>query len=406
LIRNIDPHLMKKILLFWFTANLLCAQDSPFNQGVIRQVNYFESIPFEFIEQKIIIPVSIAGVTYRFMVDTGAPNFISQKIFNKIKPEVVDEILMSDANNIEIKTPLAEIEELKIGSLIFNNSPVLVNENDADIFFKCWKLDGIIGSNLLRNSIVQINLEEKLLYLTDRIDRLDLNHLRPSKMITDFDRQSTPFAWIDMQEGKGKHEDFVMLDTGMHGIYDLSQYSYQRMKEKKPFPVLGTAQGAGVIGFHGDAEFSQQFRVQLPFIQFNNFILTNVVSITTVSNYSRMGAGILKYGTLTLDYINDTFYFDPKIEGVDLEHPLIGFSTTLSDNKIVIGFVWDDSLKDKIQYGDEILQIDNLSYSGIPLCDLIIDDKETWHENKEAIFVKVRSTSGEIISFHHQKRCP
>ena len=68
----------------------------------------------------------------------------------------------------------------------------------------------------------EINLEEKLLYLTDRIDRLDLNHLRPSKMITDFDRQSTPFAWIDMQEGKGKHEDFVMLDTGMHGIYDLS----------------------------------------------------------------------------------------------------------------------------------------------------------------------------------------
>jgi len=174
---------MKKILLFWFTANLLCAQDSPFNQGAIRQVNYFESIPFEFIEQKIIIPVSIAGVTYRFMVDTGAPNFISQKIFNKIKPEVVDEILMSDANNIEIKTPLAEIEELKIGSLIFNNSPVLIDENDENIFFKCWKLDGIIGSNLLRNSIVQINLEEKLLYLTDRIDRLDLNHLRPSKMI-------------------------------------------------------------------------------------------------------------------------------------------------------------------------------------------------------------------------------
>ena len=95
-----DPQIMKKFILFLVLTHLGYGQ-THFNQGKTASAFYSTDIPMKFITQKIIIPVKIEGKMYRFIVDTVVPNSISQKLYNELNPEIIDEIVMRDANNFK-----------------------------------------------------------------------------------------------------------------------------------------------------------------------------------------------------------------------------------------------------------------------------------------------------------------
>ena len=77
------------IISFWI--NSIFAQGFNFNQGNIEQKNYLQIISYQNINGFLVVPASINGKTYNFLLDTGAPLMISYNLFKELNlPIIVD----------------------------------------------------------------------------------------------------------------------------------------------------------------------------------------------------------------------------------------------------------------------------------------------------------------------------
>ena len=87
------------VLLLIVFSNFCFAQNISLNKGNTQEQNYYSEIQFEYVNGKIIIPVIINEITYRFLLDTGAPNLITKKLTSILNPKSLQEIKVNDANH-------------------------------------------------------------------------------------------------------------------------------------------------------------------------------------------------------------------------------------------------------------------------------------------------------------------
>ena len=390
---------MKKNIIYLFillTANIF-AQNIGLNIGETKSVNYFEESDFEFIKDKIIVPVEIQGLTYKFILDTGAPNIISQEINELINPKLLKTIPITDASGKKENLNVVSVEKLKFGNITFENTATLVYDLNSNPIFQCFGIDGFIGSNMLRNSIVQIDLEQKKIRLTDDNKKLSLINKNSSK-IELIGSQSSPYLWIKIK-GKDDGKEQVLIDTGMGGLYNISHRNYNVFEKEKIFNVIGESEGASSVSLFGDVPLNNHLRLHLPLLKINGLKIENCLTNTTNDNNSKIGSQLLKYGVMTIDFKNKRFYLNPLSEKVNIEKPEFNFSKTLKNGKLIVGFVWDNELKKKISYGDEILEING---EKIEICDLIT--KESIFEKEKTLKLKIKPKNGEIFELVVNKK--
>jgi hypothetical protein len=170
-----------KLVLILLLINSLIFGQINFNQGSINLKEYYEVIPYQTEIGKIILPVTINDKTYRFLLDTGAPNLFSPELLKELNITEGDSINVNDANNQDQKMKFAVVPQVKIGTLIFENQAGLIYNFEEHNLLSCYKIDGFIGSNLLRNSIIKINGANKTIIITNKIKSLNIDK-KPVKM--------------------------------------------------------------------------------------------------------------------------------------------------------------------------------------------------------------------------------
>jgi predicted aspartyl protease len=390
--------MIKKIFyLFLFITTNIYAQNIDLNIGETKAENYFEEFSFEFVKGKIFVPVEIGGKTYRFILDTGAPNIISKEINELINPKLLKSIPITDASGKKENLNVVSVKELKFGNILFEQTATLVYDLNSSLIFKCFGIDGFIGSNMLRNSIIQIDVEENKIRLTDDKNKLSLNKKNSSK-IKLIGSQSSPYLWIKLK-GLDSGKEQVLIDTGMGGLYDVSYKNYDVFKKENIFNPIGESKGASSIGLFGDVPDNTHLRLHLPILKINELELENCITTTTNDNNSRIGSELLKYGIMTIDFKNKRFYLNPKTKKINIEKLEYDFTKTIKNGKLIIGFVWDNNLKKKISYEDEIIEINEKPVS---ICDLI--SKEVVSENDKSIKLKIKPKKGEIFEIEINKK--
>jgi predicted aspartyl protease len=209
------------------------AQNLSLNQGETTQKDYFSSIKFENIGGFIIVKATIQGETHRFILDTGAPNTITKALCDKLNPTFLSEIKMVDGNGTSNQMKIVSINELTLGNVVFNNIPTTVV--DSFMLFECMQVDGIIGSNMLRNSTIQISYTDEALILADNATRLNLSENFASNM--ELDEQSNPYIEINLR-GEVEGTDLALFDTGFTGFYDLGAMQYDSSFSQYPIFIL------------------------------------------------------------------------------------------------------------------------------------------------------------------------
>lgn len=359
--------------------------------------NYYEEIDFEFVGKKIIIPVRIDGEPYRFLFDTGAPNIISRELYEKIRPRVSNSIPVSDVTGRSSLMRVAIVEEIALGNAVFRGVPSLVNLDDDNIVFDCFGIDGFIGSNMLGASIVQIDLPRRKLIVTDRKRNLDLNSASQARL-TLRGNQKSPYVAVRLAGEEDAREN-LLVDTGSGDVYDICMKNYRLLKGRRIFENYGTDTGASSIGIFGAGEASEQHRLLLPSLRLPGFELRNVPLETSSDNNSRIGAGILKYGILTLDYRKRRLYFAPFQAVAESDEKVLDISLTAEGKRLVVGYVWDKALKDKLAYGDLILLIDDKEYD---LCEVLRDRERT--RDSTSVTLRVQPTEGEVFDIELEKK--
>jgi predicted aspartyl protease len=384
---------MNKIyVLFIAFSSFSFAQNIDLNKGNTKEESYYTEIQFEYVNGKIIIPILINEKTYRFLLDTGAPNLITKKLAETLKQKSLQEIKVSDANDNKSSMNFVELPNITIGNVVFENSVALSSNDDGNLVFDCFNLDGFIGSNLLRNSILQIDTRNKTLIITNDEKKLKLNK-KNSIELSLIGNQSSPYIWIKLK-GKNSGKEQVLLDTGMKGFYDISIRNYSLLKNENIFKIISTGIGSKEIGLFGNSKDSEQLKIFLPEMKISNSSFLNISTITTNDKNSRIGIELFENGLATLDFKNKKFYFDQYGINTDLNEKQLGFSPTILNQKLSIGIVWDEKLKDKIFSGDEIIEINGKNYENYLLCDLI--NKKSIFKEIEIVNIKIRNKSGEI----------
>lgn len=391
---------LKIFILIILISQVCQSQNFSLNKGKTQTKNYYTEITFEYIKSKIIIPVTIEGKTYRFILDTGAPNIISENLFRTIQNDSLSTIPITDINQKKKQLKVVSIPKLILGDVTFENSAALVYNINQNKIFECFRIDGFIGSNMLRNSIIQIQLNNKLITLTDNKKRLNLNKKNAVKMKL-LGIQSNPFIWINFK-GNNNAKEQVLIDTGMDGFYDMSNKNFKIFEKKNIIKILDSSNGGSSVGLFGLDKKTNQYRFLLPKIKILNTTFDNFITKSTHGKYSKIGVEILNYGDITIDYKNKRFYFYSFNEKIDLKKKMLGFNPTMIDNKVVVGFVWNKELKNKIGFGDEIIEVNGLKLSDIDLCNFIITDNTFKEKNKFNLIIKTKNE--EIIKLNIEKK--
>lgn len=381
-----------KTILFLFVVNITFCQNARFNHGKASTKQYYTEIPYEYVNGKIIIPVNIENKTYRFLFDTGAPNLIASHLKNSLGYNSGKRISVNDANNASSTMEMINVPHFTIGNVTFKNNATLVFDIENNLIFDCFKIDGIIGSNILRKSVVQILHNKRLLIITNTPKKLklDKSFASPLKLVGN---QSSPYITIQLKGGKKIANENVLFDTGMSGFYDMRLKNYKTLKRHEIYTTLSEGKGSSSIGMFGNAKNNILYRAKIPHLIVNGYDFKNVITSTTTDNNSRIGSELIEHGNVTVDFKNKQFYFQPFENTVDLDEKLHGFSPTIKNDKAIVGIVWDKELAKKISFGDEILKVNDIDFQTMDICDLFT--KKSIFNKNDTLEIHIRNNQGE-----------
>lgn len=393
---------MKTNILSFFIlliTTTIFPQGVNFDTGSVNEKKYFEVISFELVYNKIVLPVVINGKEYHFLLDTGAPNVISKKVFEDLNLEKTKTINVNDANNLNQTMQSVQIPKLEIGSLRFENQAALVYDLDNHNLLSCFEIDGFIGSNLLRNSIIKISKTQKKITLTDNIK--NINPTVKSSKIKLIGSQKAPYIEFDfIGKNKEKASDMVLIDTGMDGFYEMSNRAYNIFEEHNIFEILGKSEGVNSIGIFGAGKPTLQRLLTVEKATLNNTSIENLVLNTTDDDNSRIGLEFLNYSDLIIDFKNKNAYFEAN-KTISLENNIPKYEPTVLDNKFVIGLVWDENLAKEMSFGDEIISIDSKKISEINFCE-ILSFKSEGHK-KLSYSLEIKTKENKIKTLNIEK---
>jgi len=371
------------LLCCFFSVFSFAQNEINLNQGSIEQKKYHTTINYEKTKSKIFVDVVIEGKTYKFLLDTGAPFAVSQKLYNELKLSIVGKVEVLDASGKSGEMIITSVPKLQMGELTFLNTPGILFTEATNQIFDCLDIDGIIGSNMLRNSVIQFDDRNNKIIVTNDAGKLDLKKI-PYQKLTLTQTQSNPFIQIMLKKGNQEATDNILFDTGADGFYEMSVQAYYFLKDRVDVVnTIAESEGSFTWGLHGMTDKEHQFVLEIPQLSINGNILKKVQVTTTSSNESRMGAEILSHAKVTLDYKKKRFYYEPY-EAVDtLSQQIWAISPTLQNNKMVVGIIWDKQLESKVNIGDEILNFNGIDYQSMEFCDLVRSENK--FSDKKAI---------------------
>lgn len=385
---------IKFITFFILFSTLIFAQNKiNLNQGTISPKKYNQTIPYEKIKGKLMIKVQINNKGYNFLFDTGAPFAVSQKLFKELNLKTFGDLDLHDSSGKAEKMIITSLPDLQLGEIHFKDTPGIVFQETTAEILNCFGIDGIIGSNMLRNSVVQFNDKNKQIIITDNVNNLSLKSI-PYQSLFLSESQSNPFIKVLLKKGQNDAADKILFDTGANSFYEMSLNAFKFLKEKSDVTIpIAVSKGTYGWGVHGMNDKQLQYILEVPEFILNDEKFENVRFTTTESHESRMGSESLEFGKITIDYHKKRFYFEPyeNTNRKRVSKKSWSVFPTIQNKKFVVGMVWDKKLEKDINQGDEILQFGPLNFENNPFCDYVISDNDFEQDEIDIVLKDIKT---------------
>ena len=183
--------------------------------------------------------------------------------------------------------------------------------------------------------------------------------------------QKAPYIQFDfLENNKVVASDLVLIDSGMDGIYEMSNRNFEKFKHLKNFEILAKSTGASGVGLFGGGNSNEHTLLKVDSAILNNSLFSNLIINTTDDNNSRIGLDFLEYGDLIIDFKRKNAYFEFE-RTITLQQKIPKYEATVMDGKFVIGLVWDKKHAAIMRFGDEIISINENNIAEMNLCLLL-----------------------------------
>lgn len=331
--------------------------------------NFADTVDIEVADGRIYLPVTIAGRTHRFLLDTGASmgaiftdSVTSPSVgFAAAPPQPVGTITSHDATGQARTTEVVRLPDLQIGRLTVSG----YHANRLSRLSTTAPADapaGIIGFDIFNKGLLaKIDTRNRRLILTDR-----RNHFRREPGFEARYRLRRHVPYVSLIPF-GTYADETRFDTGDRSFYVLSRQSFDRALAGSPGEiepqVEARTHGSLRIGHFGAETTDEVAALCLRALKWGDVSFRNVRTLTA-QGPSAIGSALLDYGTVVIDPRRRRLLFQPYDGGtqcwVDNRLPDIYYVPD-RQGRPTVGLVWEQSepYRQGFRQGDVITAVDD-----------------------------------------------
>ena len=355
---------------------------------------YKTVLPYRMVGGKMIVDLVMNGTSRSFIFDTGGRTALTGEICEELGLTVVDSLVVTDVNSKKAAYPLVSIESLMTPDQKINFKHVSAMKLAKPSPFECFHTDGLIGSDLLVRTIVEIDGKNKTITITsaENPSTVSLRKMLP------FTKSGMPI--ILLQAGAGNNIT-ALFDTGCPSFFSLKVSDYETLKTTGAFQVLSDGYGEGSIGVAGMAEADISHRVCLPVLSVGGTKFQNVTSETSTPPFTLLGVKLLDYGKVTLDYPRARFYFEANEAVNDLSSKHYNVALRVKDGELIISTVWS-AMKGVVEVGDKVTRINGKPVRMYDFCESIVNGIPEL-KGKKKTRLTVQTKQGEKVIVYQKE---
>lgn len=309
---------------------------SKINRYDVYDRHFTDTIPIEFNQNKIFVTVYIKHQPHRFILDTGSDGCGLHSNYLASMCDSIGTTKVTDVNNTKGHLKVVCLPYFTMGKVQFLDCPAIVlNEKP----FSYVGIEGCIGNNILKKKVLKIDVRNKIMILSDNRHFADneKGYVIPFKTVAGY----CPYFTIYPTKGL---VETAYLDTGNSAFYNMTYRTYNIMKNYGiNAKVVDSGYGKSSVGVLGSEKDTLSMRLALDDFQIYDAHFKGVETELFQDANSSIGADLLNYGVLVLDYPNKRLIFEPYSEPLVVENEHSPFSLVTEDGVIKIGRVWEGS---------------------------------------------------------------
>jgi hypothetical protein len=363
------------------------------------------TLPFEAIGDYLLIQAQVSekAEPQTFIFDSGIKSLI---LDHNLADQIALEQTLSLANN----AVYGLLPQINLGEATFQQiGTFAVDFSAPGQPLQCLSKNGVVGANLLRHGVWQINYRDQTVTIANDIEQLKQiapdgdHHLaqNPIPLLLEFRQDNRPVIQLQVNETSRIN---ALIDTGWGGSIQLRNGDFPETINDSP---LLTLEGR-VETLAGVQTFNQSL-VELPSLTIGDLTLTDFPVLVGANDSTQLplaiiGNDFLQHFIVTFDWVNGNLYLDQQSPASDLypQFEGYGFQAMVQGQQLIItGLQYPSPIEQAgLHIGDQILTIngDNYGYPGEELfCEFIYRPVGERYSGPLTITIK---RNGEILTFN------
>jgi hypothetical protein len=355
--------------------------------------NRVVKVPMETQNNLIIVPVVVHGNTYRFLLDTGAPFSISKELQEKLQYPIISKGNIVDSDNNREAILWAKVDSISIGEAVFVNQSAFIGDFKANPLLACLELDGIIGSNLMRQcnwTIDPVNQQLTLFQDPPQRQEGDLMEIpfKPNKQYSMF--ASLPIGQSTVNS--------VLIDYGSNSMCSMNPSIFEVLAERNAFHKVWVEKGTKQSGIIGKPVAINRQITQCDSLLFDS-VRINPVLVRT-SKTTSIGNGLLKHFIVTIDWSNHRLLLEPTDKKIPTL-TMAGFSIGVRANQqLYIQSLVNHSTADSLGMRThmQVVKFNGLDFEqGATFCDFFTAPKS------DTLYLECRGANGQPYTYQLER---
>lgn len=348
---------------------LLCALVAAQSLSARRPAVRFD-LPCTVESGKYVVTVETPAGPRRFVFDTGASRTtVSRSLCREAGLAEEGWSLTGDFEGYRERIATARIPSLRMGEAVFENRTVYVLPDSSYVW--CLGVDGIVGSDLLQRFVVRFSAADSVVSLASHYRLFgDLDRRQAVRLHRESGR---PFVGFRAGDGERSMEFYALFDSGSAGFFNCRYPECEELIDRGILRRVRRASGrAARMGWTNRSAVRRSVRGVVPRLRIAGAVLTDIPLEETYGGTNKLGCALLRRGEVVIDYPGRRFWLLPRaVQPESAELSVRNVSVALDGGRLVVGQVWDETLRGIVSPGDRVVRIGTLDVSEIDPCAVI-----------------------------------
>ncbi|WP_025742654.1 aspartyl protease family protein [Aquimarina pacifica] len=370
--------------------------------GNVVQKDFSVTIPFEYRQGLMIIKAEIGGNTYDFILDTGASNVLSKDLNVKLGLQPIDAALVYGSQGASQQLEYTSVKTITIGGIGFTNTIAAIHDFNAVTELACMNIKGIIGANLMRQAVWDIDFKNQNITITNTEESLEIpSEYKEAKFFIGY--QGTPSIITNVNGIRVLNN---RIDTGYNGNISFSKLEFQKLTKDKKLTNYVTGTGITGVGIYGAGKTETFYKGLIEKMTLGKLTLDSpIVASFSGRNRKLIGVEFLKNYRVIFNWNTRRIKFIETTPSSNSSFDTFGYGLSFEENKIYIRSIIEKSSADRsgLQIGDQVLGLNDIDCSTISAEQWCEKSKNDWITPSEKSITMTINRDNKVTKINLEK---